>query len=145
MDDVNAVEILLVEDSDDDAGMTVRALNKRNLANRLIRVEDGEQALNFIHCSGEFAGRANGHPKIILLDIKMPKMDGIEVLRRLKSDDRTKTIPVVMLTSSAEDLDVDACYRLGANGYLVKPVGFDKFAEVVSAAGFYWAVLNRAP
>ena len=145
MNQLEAVEILLVEDSDADAVMTIRALKKYNLSNRLTRVRDGTEALDFIFCTGTFSGRPSGNPKMILLDIRMPKMDGIEVLRRLKADERTKVIPVVMLTSSAEDVDIAESYKLGVNSYLVKPVAFDRFVDVVAQAGLYWAVLNSAP
>lgn len=145
MDELKAVEILLVEDSAADAEMTSRALRKHKLSNRLIWVKDGAEALEFIYCQGAYAQRSNGHPKLILLDIKMPKLDGIEVLRRIKADDKTRTIPVVMLTSSAENRDLEECYRLGVNSYLVKPVDFAAFTEVVSQAGLYWTVMNRLP
>lgn len=145
MDELEAVEILLVEDSAADAEMTLRALRQRKLSNRLTWVKDGAEALDFIYCQGIHAQRANGHPKLILLDIKMPKVDGMEVLQRIKSDKKTKTIPVVMLTSSAENRDLEECYRLGANSYLVKPVDFVAFTEVVTQAGLYWTVMNRLP
>ena len=145
MDELEAVEILLVEDSAADAEMTSRALRKHKLSNRLIWVKDGAEALEFIYCQGAYAQRSNGHPKLILLDIKMPKLDGIEVLRRIKVDDKTRTIPVVMLTSSAENRDLEECYRLGVNSYLVKPVDFAAFTEVVSQTGLYWTVMNRLP
>jgi two-component system, response regulator len=145
MDDLAAVEILLAEDSPTDARMTIRALRKRNLANKLVWVRDGAEALEFIFRTGAYAGRANGHPKLVLLDLKMPKVDGIEVLQRLKSDETTRAIPVVMLTSSAEERDIVASYRLGVNSYLVKPVDFGAFMEVVAHAGLYWQVLNRVP
>lgn len=145
MDELKAVEILLVEDSAADAEMTSRALKKHKLSNRLIWVKDGAEALEFIYCRGAYAQRSNGHPKLILLDIKMPKLDGIEVLRRIKSDEKTRTIPVVMLTSSAENRDLEECYRLGVNSYLVKPVNFAAFTEVVSQTGLYWTVMNKLP
>ena len=145
MSELEAVEILLVEDSDADAEMTMRALKKRNLANKLVWVKDGAEALDFIACTGAYANRLNGHPRLILLDIKMPRLDGIEFLRRLKSDEKTRLIPVVMLTSSAEERDVVESYRLGVNSFLVKPVGFADFMEVISHAGLYWAVMNKIP
>jgi CheY-like chemotaxis protein len=145
MHELEPVEILLVEDSEADAELTIRALRKHKLSNNVIWVKDGAQALEFIFCSGAYAGRGNGHPKLILLDIKMPKLDGIEVLRRLKAEQDTRRIPVVMLSSSAENRDLDECYRLGANSYLVKPVDFAAFTEVVSHAGLYWTVMNRLP
>lgn len=139
------VEILLVEDSDADAEMTIRSLKRRRLANQLVWVKDGAEALDFIYCTGAFAGRRNGHPRLVLLDIKMPKVDGIEVLRRIKADERTRSIPVVILTSSAEERDIIESYQLGVNSYLVKPVEFSAFTEVVAQLGMYWAVLNRLP
>lgn len=145
MDELEAVEILLVEDSEEDAELTIRALKKNNLGNKLVWVKDGVAALNFIFCTGEFANRNKGDPKLILLDIKMPKMDGVEVLKRFKADDRSKTIPVVMLTSSAEGRDVTECYKLGVNSYLIKPVDFDAFMSVVAQAGLYWTVMNKVP
>lgn len=145
MDDLTAVEILLVEDSDADAEMTIRALKKGNVANRLVRVHDGVEALEFVFCTGAFSERRKGYPKLILLDLKMPRLGGIDVLRRLKADEKTKLIPVVMLTSSAEEQDMVASYNLGVNSYLVKPVDFPTFTEVISHAGLYWAVMNRAP
>ncbi|MFZ6658287.1 response regulator [Undibacterium sp. TJN19] len=145
MDELEVVEILLIEDSDADAEMTIRALNKHKLGNKLTWVRDGVEALDFIYCRGVYAKRGNGNPKLVLLDIKMPKMDGIEVLRCLKEDDKTKTIPVVMLTSSAECTDVQESYKLGVNSYLVKPVGFDAFMTVVAQTGLYWTVMNKSP
>lgn len=145
MDDLTAVEILLVEDSDADAEMTIRALNKGNILNKLVRVHDGVEALEFVFRTGAFSQRRNGHPKLILLDLKMPRLGGIDVLRRLKADEKTKLIPVVMLTSSAEEQDMVASYDLGVNSYLVKPVDFPTFTEVISHAGLYWVVMNRLP
>ncbi|MFZ6719041.1 response regulator [Undibacterium sp. Ji49W] len=145
MDELEVVEILLVEDSEEDAELTIRALKKNNLGNKLVWVKDGVAALNFIFCTGEYANRNKGDPKLILLDIKMPKMDGVEVLKRFKADDRSKTIPVVMLTSSAEGRDVTDCYKLGVNSYLIKPVDFDAFMSVVAQVGLYWTVMNKVP
>jgi two-component system, response regulator len=144
MDDLKTVEILLVEDNPTDAELTMRALKKNNLANNLVWVKDGAQALDFIFCTGAYAQRENGHPRLILLDLKMPKVSGIEVLQRVKSDEHTKIIPVVMLTSSAEERDIVESYKLGVNSYLVKPVDFTQFISVVSEAGLYWAVMNKA-
>lgn len=140
------VEIILVEDNPSDAEMTIRALKKNNLANRLVHLKDGEEALAFIFATGAFSGRdIENKPKVILLDLKMPKIDGIEVLRKLKADDRTKLIPVVVLTSSKEDPDIRTCYELGVNSYIVKPVGFDHFIEAVSDLGMYWMLVNEGP
>ena len=139
------VEILLAEDSDADAEMTIRALRKNNLANNLVRVKDGAEALDFIFRRGDYAQRPSGKPKLILLDLKMPKVDGIEVLRQIKASEHTKTIPVVMLTSSAEDRDIITSYSLGVNSYVVKPVDFASFVEEVSNAGCYWLLVNRVP
>jgi len=143
----NLVEILLVEDSMSDAELTIRELKKNNLANNLIHVKDGQEALDFIFAAGEYEHRRDiaYRPKVILLDIQMPKVNGIEVLEKLKSDPRTKAIPVVMLTSSKEDPDIKICYDLGANSYIVKPVGFDGFAEAIKHLGFYWMLLNQKP
>lgn len=142
--DFNEVDILYVEDNPNDVELTLRALKKRNLANRLYHAEDGAVALDFLFARGNFAGRdVTAVPKLILLDIKLPKVDGLEVLRAIKADERTRNVPVVMLTSSAEDRDVVESYRLGANSYIVKPVDFENFSQAVSDVGFYWAVLNK--
>jgi two-component system, response regulator len=138
--DNNIVEILLVEDNPDDAELTIRALRKYNLANNLLHLQDGEEALNFL-----FAAKSDSMPKIILLDIKMPKVDGIEVLRKIKSDPYRKIIPVVVLTSSKEERDIIESYKLGVNAYIVKPVEFDKFVKAVSEIGFFWLILNQPP
>lgn len=145
--DVNSVEILLVEDNINDAELTIRELKKNNLANSLVHVKDGEEALEFIFATGRFAGNRNisSMPKVVLLDIQMPKVNGIEVLQKIKSDDRTKMIPVVMLTSSKEDPDIQKCYKLGANSYIVKPVNFIGLAEAIKSIGFYWLILNQPP
>jgi two-component system response regulator len=145
MTEMQQVEILLVEDNKADAELTIRALRKNNLANNLVWLKDGAEALDFIFCKGDYSSRTNGLPKLILLDLKLPKIDGIEVLGRLKSDVHTKMIPVVMVTSSAEERDVVESYKLGVNSYLVKPVDFKQFVDVVSQAGMYWAVINKAP
>jgi two-component system response regulator len=139
------VEILLVEDNPHDAEMTIRALKKANLANKLIHVKDGAEALDFVFARGPFADRqVENKPKVILLDIKMPKIDGIEVLRQIKSNDITKAIPVVIMTSSKEEQDVITSYNLGVNSYVVKPVDFEGFAKAVSELGFYWLITNQA-
>lgn len=139
-----AVEILLAEDNPDDAELTIRALKKHNLANRLVWVKDGAEALDFIFSTGQYADRPlSSVPKVILLDLKMPKVDGIEVLRKIKGDERTSHIPVVILTSSAESRDIDACYKLGVNSFVSKPVVFDEFIKTVSDLGFYWLLVNK--
>lgn len=143
MDNLKTVEILLAEDNPTDAELTMRALRKNNLANNLVWVKDGAQALDFIFCKGAYAERGNGLPRLIMLDLKMPKVSGIEVLQQIKSDEHTKIIPVVMLTSSAEERDIVESYKLGVNSYLVKPVDFTQFIAVVSEAGLYWAVMNK--
>jgi CheY-like chemotaxis protein len=145
MNELEPVEILLVEDSVTDAEMTIRALKREGLANRLTWVRDGAEALDFVFREGTHVDRANGEPKLVLLDLKMPKVDGIEVLRRMKADSRTAHIPVVMLTSSAEERDMLRSYELGVNSYLVKPVEFDQFVEQVSKAGCYWVIMNKLP
>ena len=145
MDEMQQVEILLVEDNKTDAELTLRALKKNNLANNVVWVKDGTEALDFMFRTGNYAGRTNGIPRLVLLDLKLPKIDGIEVLNRLKTDERTKVIPVVMVTSSAEERDIVESYKLGVNSYVVKPVDFMQFIEVVSQAGLYWAVLNKTP
>jgi two-component system, response regulator len=143
----NSVDLLLVEDNNSDAELTIRELKKHNLANNLFHVRDGEEALDFIFATGKFAGlRDISHPpKIILLDIQMPKIDGIQVLERVRSDERTKATPVVILTSSKEDPDIQKCYALGANSYIVKPVNFESFAQAIKNLGFYWLLLNQPP
>ena len=145
MPELEQVEILLVEDNKADAELTLRTLKKNNLANNLVWVKDGAEALDFIFCTGGYAGRTDGHPRLILLDLKLPKVDGTEVLGRVKSDLQTKMIPVVMLTSSAEEHDIVESYQLGANSYLVKPVSFDGFLEVVKQIDDYWLTLNVGP
>jgi len=142
-----AIDVLLVEDNIDDAELVIRSLKKYNLANNLFHVEDGEEALEFIFATGKFAGIRNvsSTPKVVLMDIQMPKINGIEVLRRMKLDERTKAIPVVMLTSSNQDPDIKTSYALGANSYIVKPVDFDRFAEAMKNLGFYWLLLNYPP
>lgn len=137
--DNNIVEILLVEDNPDDAGLTIRALKKYNLGNHLLHLEDGEEALNYI-----FSENSNT-PKLILLDLKMPKVDGLEVLRKIKSDERKKLIPIVILTSSKEEQDIIESYKLGVNAYIVKPVDLDKFVKAIAELGLFWLVLNQPP
>lgn len=142
----NEIEILLVEDNNSDAEMTIRALKKNNIVNKLLHLKDGEEALDFIFGHGKYAGRdvANS-PKVILLDLKMPKVNGIQVLEVIKADERTKKIPVVVLTSSKEDPDIRTCYGLGVNSYVVKPVKFESFVKAVSDLGMYWVLLNQPP
>ncbi len=140
------LEILLVEDNPADAELTMRALKKRHLANHLVHVTDGQAALDFIFGHGAHAGRdVHNQPKVVLLDLKLPKVDGIEVLRQLRAEKSTKLLPVVVLTSSREDRDVVETYQLGANSYIVKPVDFDNFSEAVSSLGMYWLLLNEPP
>jgi two-component system, response regulator len=142
----NLVEILLVEDNPNDVELTLRALKANNLANNVFVVKDGAEALDFIFCEGKYAERQiKNPPKVELLDLKLPKVDGIEVLRRMKADDRTKIIPVVVLTSSKEEPDVIRSYKLGVNSYIIKPVNFDKFVETVAELGLYWILTNKAP
>jgi two-component system, response regulator len=140
------VEILLVEDNPNDAELTMRALKKNNLANNIVQVSDGEEALDFIFARGAYSDRQmiNG-PKVILLDLKLPKVDGLEVLKAIKSDQRTRVIPVVVLTSSQEEKDIVESYRLGVNSYITKPVDFDKFVDAVKTLGLYWLLLNQPP
>jgi two-component system response regulator len=145
MDDFEAVEILLVEDSDADAELIVRALRKSNVINQVVRLRDGVEALEFVFREGAFSQRRGGQPRLILLDLKMPRLGGIDVLRRLKSDEAVKMIPVVVLTSSAEEQDVVNSYKLGVNSYLVKPVEFSAFTDIIGQIGLYWAVMNRIP
>ena len=140
------VEILLVEDNSDDAELTIRALKKNNLLNHLLHVKDGAEALEFLLCTGKYSDRNKDiKPKVILLDLNMPKISGIEVLQKIKSDEKTKSIPVVVLTSSKESPDVQACYQLGANSFIVKPVGFENFTAAISELGLYWLLLNLPP
>jgi CheY-like chemotaxis protein len=146
MEGLEQVEILLAEDNAKDAEMTQRALRKHNLANRLFWVKDGAEALDFVFCRGAYADRdPNRPPKLILLDLKMPKVDGIEVLRQVKADARARAIPVVVMTSSNEERDVVESYRLGVNSYIVKPIDFAVFLEVVAKIGLYWVLTNRVP
>lgn len=138
------VEILIVEDSLEDAELAIRALKKNKLANNIVHLIDGVQALDFLFGTGEFAGRnIQRVPKVVLLDLKMPKVSGMEVLQRIKMDPVMKIIPVVVLTSSAEDPDIKRCYELGANSYIVKPVEFVNFSKIVSDLGLYWMVINK--
>ena len=137
--------VLLAEDSQNDAELTLAALGENHLANEVIRVENGAEALDYLHCRGRFTGRSNGLPAVILLDIKMPKVDGLEVLRQIRSDPNLAFLPVVMLTSSREERDIVESYRLGVNAYVVKPVDFPSFMEAIKHLGLFWAVVNEPP
>lgn len=137
--------ILLVEDSLHDIELTLAALEEHNLANEVVVARDGVEALDYFHRRGQFAGRDDTNPVVVLLDIKMPRMNGIEVLRQLKAHPAMKSVPVVMLTSSKEEPDLTTCYELGVNAYVVKPVDFERFVDAVKQVGAFWAVLNEAP
>ena len=139
------VEILLVEDNEDDAELTLRSLRKERLGNRIEHVRDGEQALDFIFCRGAYAQRTPAALRLVLLDLKMPKVDGMEVLGQVKADPRTRSIPVVVMTSSREEPDIVRCYALGANSYIQKPVDFEQFRAAVKSLGLYWLVVNQSP
>ena len=146
MSENKEVEILLVEDNQDDLDMTLRSLRKANLANHIQIARDGAEALEFIFCQGPHIGRKIEHgPKVVLLDLKLPKIDGMEVLKRVKGDPRTKMIPIVMLTSSKEQKDVIESYHLGVNSYIVKPVDFEQFSETARQLGYYWLLVNKQP
>jgi two-component system, response regulator len=146
MTDYNAVEILLVEDNPNDAELTMRALEKCKVVNPIHVVADGAEALDFLFCRGAYRERAsNNRLKVVLLDLKLPKVDGIEVLRQIKSADGLRLLPVVVLTSSREDPDIVRCYQLGVNSYIVKPVEFSSFIDAVSTLGLYWLLLNQKP
>jgi two-component system, response regulator len=141
-----AIDILLVEDNPRDTELTIRALNKHNTANRIIALEDGSEALDFIFCKGKYADREiTNQPKVILLDLKLPKVNGLEVLKTIKSDERTKMIPIVMMTSSKQQADMKAAYEYGANSYVVKPVDFNTFVEAMSHLVLYWLLVNQSP
>lgn len=140
------VEILLVEDNQDDLELALHALKKGNLANKIDVARDGEEALDYLFCRGNFEKRSfETPPRVVLLDLKLPKVDGLEVLRALKSDPRTKSIPVVVMTSSKEQRDLVEGYKLGVNSYIQKPVDFTEFREIIGKLGFYWLVINQAP
>lgn len=146
MSDLNIVEILLVEDNPNDVELTLRALKKANISNQIHVVRDGEEATEFIFCEGKFTNRRiEDMPSVILLDLKLPKIDGLDILKRVKSDLRTKSIPVIVLTSSREQKDILESYNLGTNSYIVKPVNFEQFAAAVQQLGLYWLVLNQPP
>lgn len=143
MSDMQYVEILLVEDSAADAEMTMRSLKKRGIANRIEWVRDGVEAIDFLFREGKYSERPHGNPRLVLLDLKMPRMDGLQTLKVLKTDARTKLVPVVMMTSSREEGDLLASYDLGVNGFVVKPVDFIEFADTVTKIGMYWMLANR--
>jgi len=139
------VEILLVEDNPDDVELTLHALRREKLANTVQVARDGEEALDYIFCRGQYVGRNHVHPRVVLLDLKLPKIDGLQVLKEMKQDQRTKTIPVVILTSSREERDLVSSYELGVNAYIQKPVDFDQFRETVKTLGLFWLVVNQPP
>jgi CheY-like chemotaxis protein len=142
----NDVEILLVEDNPEDAELTLRALKKNNLANNIFHVKYGAEALEFLFATGAYASRRiESPPRVILLDLNLPKVSGLEVLQKLKSDERTRMVPVVALTSSKQDRDMAESYKLGVNSYIVKPVEFEAFLEAVKRLGFYWLMVNKIP
>jgi two-component system response regulator len=145
MESSHLIDILLVEDNPDDAALTLEALGEYRLSNRVHLAKDGAEALDFLFCRGAYAGRPELPLKLVMLDIRLPKVDGLEVLRAIRADPRTEELPVVMLTSSQEDADIRTGYGLGANSYIVKPVDFDQFVEAVKDIGMYWAILNRPP
>lgn len=137
--------ILLAEDSDPDVYLTLEALREQHVANEVVVVRDGEEALDYMYRRGAYAGRAPGHPLVLLLDVKMPKLDGLDVLRTLRADSEMRTVPIVMLTSSREEADLTRSYQLGANAYVVKPVDFGQFFAAVKQIGMFWAVINEPP
>jgi two-component system response regulator len=139
------VDILLIEDNPHEAELAIRSLRKHHLANNLIHIDDGEEALDFLFFRGKYAGKNAMNPKLILLDLKLPKVTGHEILRQIRSDENLKNIPVVVLTSSNEETDIVESYKLGVNSYIVKPVNFEAFSKSISELGFYWMVLNRMP
>ncbi len=144
--EIHNIEIILVEDSLEDANLVIRSLKKNNLGNSIIHLQDGAEALDFIFAKGKYVARKiEDKPKLILLDLKMPKVDGLQVLRAIKADARTKTIPVVIMTSSREDRDLIESYELGVNSYVVKPVSFENFAQAVAELGMYWLMVNQSP
>ncbi len=146
MDNINEIEILIVEDNPNDAEIALRALKKNNLTNKILIVVDGEEALDFVFSRGKFSERkVNTYPKMILLDLKLPKVDGLEVLRQIKENEKTRVIPVIALTSSKQETDIIRSYQLGVNSYIVKPVDFDKFVDAVRELGLYWLLLNQQP
>jgi CheY-like chemotaxis protein len=146
MNPQHETEILIVEDNPRDAELVLYSLNQRHLANKVVHVRDGAEALDFLFCTGAYSGRNNSsHPKVILLDLKLPKVDGLEVLRAIRANSRTRHIPVVVMTSSQEQRDIVDSYKFGVNSYVVKPVDFDKFSAAVAELGCYWLLLNKIP
>ena len=146
MNKYSEIEILLVEDNSDDVELTLHALRREQVANNIFSVSDGEEALEFLFCTGRYTDRTfNNPPRLVLLDLKLPLVDGLEVLKRLKGDPRTRAVPVVVLTASKEEHDLVASYNLGANSYIQKPVDFDRFREIVKSTGLYWMVINQHP
>jgi DNA-binding response OmpR family regulator len=146
MENMNKLgRILMVEDDPKDVELTLTALEEYNLANEVIVTRDGEQALDYLYCRGEYKTRSSGNPAVMLLDLKLPKVDGLEVLKQIKSDDRVRMIPVVVLTSSKEEKDMVASYKLGVNAYVVKPVDFHEFVNAIKELGVFWAVINEPP
>ena len=145
MSEYQHIEILYAEDNPADAELTLRTLKAKHIANNIVWVKDGAEALDFLHCREAYAGRTTGMPKLILLDLKMPRMDGIDVLKALKSDEHMKTIPVVIMTSSSEETDLVRSYQFGVNSFVVKPMDFDKFADMVEEIGLYWMISNKTP
>jgi CheY-like chemotaxis protein len=143
MTDLQPIEILLAEDNETDAELALRALSKSKVANRVVWVKDGEEALDYLFRRGAHAGRRGGDPRLVLLDLKMPKVDGGQVLAEIKGNETTRAIPVVVMTSSKEERDIEATYRIGVNSYVVKPLDFDQFVDVVAKVGLYWAVVNK--
>ena len=144
MEEFEQIEVLLVEDNPLDAELTMTALKVGNVANNITWVKDGEEALEYLFRAGRYAGRADVLPRLVLLDLKMPRVNGIEVLKAVKGDERTRRIPVVVMTSSQEESDVAKTYDLGVNSYVVKPVDFNAFADVTRQAGYYWLAINRS-
>ncbi|SMD36016.1 two-component system, unclassified family, response regulator [Reichenbachiella faecimaris] len=146
MDNIHDVEVLLVEDNLDEAGLVIRALKKNNLGNNLVHLEDGAEALDFIFARGAYSDRkVEFKPKVVLLDLKMPKVDGLQVLKEIRNDKRTKLIPVVIMTSSAEQKDIIESYGLGVNAYVVKPLDFENFYKVMIDLGLFWLLVNQPP